>query len=158
MLISVIIPSCNRKDLLAKCLDLISPYSQTIKESFEVIVTDDSKDLIIKWLIKEEYPWVTWVDGPKKGPAANRNNGAKIAKGKWLVFLDDDCEPDKDLLHAYLLSINESFSSQVFEGAILSSGKLTNPLYTAPINETGGYLWSCNFAINKESFFFFKWF
>ena len=63
----------------------------------EVIVSDDSKQCIAKELIQEKYSWVKWIEGPKKGPAANRNNGAKYATGDWFIFIDDDCEPQKDL-------------------------------------------------------------
>src|SRR5665213_3286620 len=100
MKFSVIIPTCNRNDLLRKCLDLLAPSNQTI-DNYEIIVTDDSKDGIAKDLIKQDYPWVCWVEGPKRGPAANRNNGAKTANGDWLVFIDDDCLPDKNVLNCY---------------------------------------------------------
>ena len=90
MTFSVIVPTCNRNDLLAKCLELLNPANQTIKEVYEVIVTDDSKNNVAKALIEDIFTWAKWVEGPKRGPAANRNNGAKDAKGDWLIFIDDD--------------------------------------------------------------------
>ncbi|MBV9404507.1 MAG: glycosyltransferase, partial [Acidobacteriaceae bacterium] len=40
-----------------------------------------------------------------RGPAAARNNGARSAAGQFLVFTDDDCEPDANWLHAFEASI-----------------------------------------------------
>jgi GT2 family glycosyltransferase len=157
-MISVIIPTCNRNDLLSKCLELLSPINQTIEETYEVIVTDDSKENIASKLIKEKYNWVKWVEGPKLGPAANRNNGAKNAKGDWLVFLDDDCEPNSNLLQTYSINANQNVSYNAFEGSIVCNEKIINPLYTSPVNEKGGYLWSCNFAIRKATFELLKGF
>lgn len=155
MLISVIIATCNRNDFLIKCLDLIAPATQTIDaECYEVIVTDDSKDNIAKNLVKEKYIWARWTEGPKKGPAANRNNGAKYAVGQWLVFLDDDCLPSKNILENYATSIKLNKDIEVFEGKIAYEGKRKTPLDTAPSNsKTRGALWSCNFCISKVLFY-----
>ena len=44
MFLSVIIPTCNRNDLLRKCLNNLIPDFQSIDSSkYEIIVTDDSK-------------------------------------------------------------------------------------------------------------------
>src|SRR5690348_16192010 len=101
-MISVIIPACNRNELLSKCLAKLHPSVQSLPaELYEMIVTDDSKDNVSKEFIHQNYSWIKWVQGPKKGPAANRNNGAAHAKNDWLVFIDDDCTPDKNLLAGY---------------------------------------------------------
>lgn len=152
MHISVIIPTCNRNDLLSKCLNQLSPSTQRIdKVKYEVIVTDDSNNNGAKLFIEENYSWVKWVKGPKRGPAANRNNGAKVANGEWLIFLDDDCIPDKDILLGYYDLIKSNDKSTVIEGLIYSDENVS-PLFTAPINLKGGHLWSCNFAIKKDVF------
>jgi glycosyltransferase involved in cell wall biosynthesis len=99
---SVIIPTYHRNDLLAKCLDCLADGIQTLPfEQYKVIVTDDGSETTAEEMIRECYPWVQWVAGPHKGPAANRNNGAKYAKGKWLAFTDDDCLPDPQWLETY---------------------------------------------------------
>jgi GT2 family glycosyltransferase len=152
-LISVIIPTYNRNDLLAKCLDCLSPDNQLIDLSvYEVIVTDDGIENQARGLITKKYPWVKWVEGPKKGPAANRNNGAKYAKGEWLLFTDDDCLPDKNMLNEYLKAIN-SLPSLVFEGLTKADRPRLRFDEESPINLYGGNLWSCNFCIHKKYFF-----
>ena len=155
MLFSVIIPTCNRNELLSNCLDLLEKNVQTIDpSSYEVIVSDDSKDNSAKGIIGEKYTFVQWIDGPKKGPAANRNNGAKHAKGEWLVFLDDDCLPDSQILEKYHLLITGNPGVQVLEGLIERERRMKSPLERAPgnSNSKGGFLLSCNFAIKKSLF------
>jgi GT2 family glycosyltransferase len=152
MKLSVIIPTCNRNDLLCKCLDLLAPANQTIVDDYEVIVTDDSRDDIAKNLINESYPWVKWVGGPKRGPAANRNNGAKMAGGEWLAFIDDDCLPDYHLLLGYQNGIKAHSKNVVFEGCTIVDRPKNKFNEEAPLNLTGGYLFSCNFAIRADYF------
>lgn len=149
---SIIIPTCNRNDLLAKCLDLLSPDVQTTKSYFEVIVTDDSKDNLAKCFVEQNYSWAKWVEGTKCGPAANRNNGAKYANGDWLAFIDDDCLPDSKWLLVYQNAVDSYLSIKVFEGYTNAERPKQRYDEEAPINTGGNRLWSCNFAI-KKSFF-----
>ena len=152
-MISVIIPTYNRNDLLSKCLNLLHPSIQDFEiGSLEIIVSDDSKKGIAKELILQEYTWVKWLDGPKKGPAANRNHGANFAKGGWLLFIDDDCEPHPNLINIYKEAIINFTNTKVFEGKIIADRPKQNFIEESPINETGGKLWSCNFMISKNLF------
>jgi len=134
---------------LERLRDSVQQFSLT---NYEVIVSDDGPVNNAKELIEKSFAWVKWVEGPKKGPAANRNNGAKNAKGNWLIFFDDDCLPDNNILKEYKLAIDKNEQIRVFEGKIISSLPFTTPLHYSPINLTGGYLWACNFAIEKLVF------
>jgi GT2 family glycosyltransferase len=151
-MISIVIPTCNRYDLLSNCLDLLFTQNPNIKNNYEVIVTDDSTNDISQKRIEEFYPFVKWVEGPKKGPAANRNNGAKLAKGEWLLFLDDDCLPQKEWLSSYINAIKASDDNFVYEGYTTAEREKERFDEEAPINLDGNKLWSCNFAINRSLF------
>jgi GT2 family glycosyltransferase len=150
--ISIIIPTCNRNDLLSECLDSIAPGVQSIKDNYQVIVTDDSKESAARDIIDEKYKWVKWVKGPQKGPAANRNNGASYADGQWLIFIDDDCLPNKNLLLGYENGIKAHPEILVFEGCTIVDRPKNKFNEEAPLNTTGGYLFGCNFAINTDYF------
>src|ERR1700733_6028896 len=101
LLISVVIPTSHRPDLLSSCLDRLAPGVQTFPANlYEVVVSDDGEPTIDE-LLAERYPWATCLKGPRKGPAANRNNGARFAHAKWIAFTDDDCVPDSGWLAAY---------------------------------------------------------
>lgn len=148
--ISVVIPTCHRNDLLSKCLDCFAPDVQTLDTTeYEVVVSDDGVKSTAETMIREKYPWVKWVAGPRKGPAANRNNGANQARGQWIAFTDDDCLPAPQWLAA--------FAEHLASGALVLEGKTTTEssrglFYIAPENLTGGYLWSCNIMIQKTLF------
>lgn len=150
-LFSVIIPTYHRNDLLAKCLDCLAPRVQTLSaEQYEVIVTDDGLETTAEKMIQEQYPWVKWVQGKHKGPAANRNNGAKLAKGEWLAFTDDDCLPDSQWLEALSTAIDKEVLA--LEGAIHPLGDLNQDLAECPVNLTGGCFWSANIAVERLLF------
>lgn len=149
-LFSVIVPTYHRNDLLAKCLDRLAPGIQTLSAQYEVIVTDDGFKTTAQEMISQNYPWVKWIAGLGKGPAANRNNGARYACGQWLVFTDDDCLPSSTWLEAFAAAITPDI--YVYEGKTTCEIGIRSPLEHAPINLTGGYLWSCNMAIQAKVF------
>lgn len=151
-MISVIIPTCNRNDLLIKCLEKLKPGFQSLKEIYEVIITDDSRTNAARDLVASDYNWAVWVEGPKRGPASNRNNGVHYSNGKWLLFIDDDCLPDKNILKVYHEAISEFQNIEVFEGCIKADREKQSLIEECPVNETGGYLWSCNFMIKRLLF------
>lgn len=154
MYFSIVIPTCNRTDLLGKCLSKLEHAVQCLDAAdYEVIVTDDGTSDSTRSFIEKNYSWVKWIKGPQRGPAANRNNGAKHARGGWIIFLDDDCLPSTGLLRNYSKAISEQSSCKVFEGAILSLEERSSPLQYAPVNDKGGKLWSCNFMIDRSLFF-----
>ncbi|MBO0934395.1 glycosyltransferase family 2 protein [Fibrella aquatilis] len=151
--LSVIIPTCHRNDFLVACLDRLQPGVQQLDSAaYEVIVADDGQTSTAQQLIAERYPWVRWVKGPQKGPAANRNAGARAALGPWLVFTDDDCLPDAGWLSAYANAMAANETITVFEGKTTADRQRRRYDEGAPINETGGFLWSCNFAISALAF------
>ena len=151
---SIIIPTCNRNDLLELCLNKLLESIVIVNNiSYEIIVTDDSLNDDAKSLIDDKYSTVKWVQGPKKGPAANRNNGAKNSIAEWLIFLDDDCLPTLNLLSSYQNAITHRRNHQyIFEGKIIADRNQERFDEEAPININGGSLWSCNFCIQRELF------
>lgn len=153
LLTSVIIPTYQRPGDLARCLDQLAPEAQTLPfDQYEVIVTDDEGEgSATEHLVKEHYPWARWVPAPGRGPAANRNNGARYASGEWLVFTDDDCIPQPRWLGAYADAIRET-SCNILEGPTHAEGPRESLAWYAPINTEGGRLWSCNFSARSDVF------
>jgi GT2 family glycosyltransferase len=149
--ITVIVPTCNRLDFLSRCLAALAPGAQTLPpEQYEVIVTDDGADDDAKILVATDFAWAKWNRGQRRGPAANRNSGAQYASGTWLAFTDDDCVPSDGWLQAYASALDDTH--RVFEGRTICSDWIESPLYEAPININGGYLWSCNMLIERDFF------
>lgn len=149
--LSVIVPTFQRREDLTQCLRRLAFDSQSLDaSSYEVIVSDDGQDTLAEYL-KHEFPWVRYQAGPRRGPAANRNSGAKAARGTWVVFVDDDCLPSREWLSAYWSAI-QSKVARVLEGKTRAVGPRPRADMESPENTTGGYLWSCNMAIEKQLF------
>ncbi len=152
---SVVIPTYRRNESLARCLDLLAHGAQTLSGGeYEVIVTDDGPpDGNARSLVADRYPDVRWVQGPRRGPAANRNFGASHARAGWLVFTDDDCLPQPGWLAAFAGRLAASSEDcRVLEGTTVSGVEVIGPFEQAPVNLQGGLLWSCNFAMERTLF------
>lgn len=90
--VSIIIPTYNRLADLIICLT--SVFKQNF-DSFEVIVVDDcSTDNTKQALEKVGFlEKVVYLHNPKRvGVSRTKNNGIKVAKGRYLWFLDSDAE------------------------------------------------------------------
>jgi len=89
-MISVIFLNFNR------CVDLKRSLSKIFNQTgvdFEVIVVDQNSNDGSQKMIKELFPKVILHEiGENLGVAGGRNYGATIAKGEYLVFIDDDAE------------------------------------------------------------------
>jgi GT2 family glycosyltransferase len=141
---TVIVPTCNRPQALARCLRRIGPRA-------DVIVTDDSRGNETRAMLERDFPRVHWTRGPGRGPAANRNHGAREASSEWLVFVDDDCLP----ADAWLPEIEKAGAGpavDIVEGRTICPGKRDTPFEEHVENLEGGVLWSCNFAIRRAAF------
>ncbi|MEP6617717.1 MAG: glycosyltransferase [bacterium] len=148
---SVIVPTRDRHAVLSLCLDRLAPGSQELAQArYEVIVTDDSPTESARELVTTRYPWARWMAGPRRGPAANRNRAAAATTAEYLVFVDDDCVPERELLSGY--DGVERDGIDVYEGRITCKDGIASPRQTAPLNLEGGALWSCNFAIRRSAF------
>lgn len=147
---SVIIPSYERPSDLKICLESLSYQNQAVAPSYEIIVSDDSKSDSSRILIEKDFPHVRWGEGKKIGPAGNRNAGVDRARGKWIVFLDDDCIAQKGYLAAYATAIAENPNVLVFEGRIFADRPRKTWTEGCPENEHGGMLWTSNLCVNRK--------
>jgi GT2 family glycosyltransferase len=141
-MISVVIPTCDRPELVARCLAKIIGAD-------EVIVTDDSNSDETRQLIRDRFPGVKWVKGPQRGPAANRNFGASQANWDRIAFIDDDCIPGDRCVENLKSALAHT---TLVEGKTICPNKSNHPLEEIVENLSGGLLWSCNFGIRRDLF------
>lgn len=85
---SIIIPAFNAKATIGRTIT--SVITQSFDE-FEVIVVDDgSTDNTFEVVEAFEDPRIHCLRYDNGGPSRARNQGARVAKGRYLVFLDAD--------------------------------------------------------------------
>lgn len=92
MLFTVIIPVIERNSFLLKCLEGLN--KQTYKE-FEVILISERRIILKK--TKYDFP-LRILHKSIVRPGQKRNYASKLAKGKYLSFIDDDAYPHKNWL------------------------------------------------------------
>lgn len=105
-LISIIVPIYNMENFLAKSLDSI--LNQTYEE-FELLLIDDgstdsSSSICDSYANNDER--IKVVHQSNKGISGARNTGLKIAKGKYIMFIDPDDFISYDMIEKLYLNIN----------------------------------------------------
>ncbi|NTU73273.1 glycosyltransferase [Candidatus Roizmanbacteria bacterium] len=152
--ISVIVPTYNRKQLLGELLE--SLYKQSISKSdYEVIVVSDgSKDGTSEFVrnMQKKHNNLIFIEQENQGPAAARNKGASIAKGTYLAYTDDDCVVSTDWLEN-IIQIFETKKIVGIQGKTTTYRDQRTPL-THQIDNPNGHpaLPTCNAAFRKEAF------
>src|SRR5262249_14207624 len=91
--VSIIIPTYNDATYIERLLKALARQSLS---GFEVIVSDAMSGDGIEKVVQsfKNNLEIALVQSPPQGPGAGRNQGAKIAKGEWLLFLDADVDTD----------------------------------------------------------------
>jgi GT2 family glycosyltransferase len=97
--LSVVIPTKNRPDALARTLDALSAQETGDGEMEAVVVDNGSRREAIERLqgragAGEPVP-ISVLEHPDGGPAAARNAGVAAARGEVVLFLGDDTEPER---------------------------------------------------------------
>ena len=94
--ISIVIPIYNVEKYLSNCIESIT--NQSFQNYEMILVNDGSKDssLEICYKYKKNNNKIKIVNKENGGLSSARNAGIKIAKGKYIVFIDPDDEIDKN--------------------------------------------------------------
>lgn len=99
-IISVIIPTYNRKTFLLKLLDSLSQQDISANH-WEVIVVDDGSSDGTHEIRGDFYPFqFKLLSQPNSGCSTARNLGAKESRGSVLIFIDDDIRPQSGSIMA----------------------------------------------------------
>ena len=99
--LSVIIPTHNRANELADTLACLKRQSLAAAE-YEIIVVDDGSSPPVRLPESKESPSCSLVRLEGVERSAARNAGAAAAKGRYMVFVDDDISVSTDFLEVHL--------------------------------------------------------
>lgn len=130
MLISIIIPVYNAEKFIAKCLD--SVLNQSHQNLEIILVNDGSTDQ--SGFICDEYAQrderVSVLHKENGGVSSARNTGLKIAKGKYIGFVDPDDWIEPGMFeNLYQLIVN-------YQADISACGYVMETLDGHPLNQS----------------------
>jgi glycosyltransferase involved in cell wall biosynthesis len=144
-LISVIIPTYNRSNVVNRAIDSI--IKQTY-DSWEILIVDDgstdnTKDIVEKYLKNNKISYFYKNNG---GVSSARNFGIKKANGEYIAFLDSDDEFEEEKLDIQLKEMKKnnvvcSISNSV---EIQMSGK------KLPLKYTESFIFDREFFLDNE--------
>ena len=105
---SFIIPVYNLSEYLRQCIESI--LNQSFK-NFEIICVDDSSDdnsldILKEYALKDNR--IVVISQNKQGQGFARNNAIKLAKGKYIVFVDGDDWIENDYLSSLYNILKEN--------------------------------------------------
>jgi len=116
-LVSIITPMYNSEKFID--LTILSVQSQTYQNWEMIIVDDASTDRsieIVKKIMFNEPRLQLKQLADNLGPAHTRNNGIKLAKGRFLAFLDSDDLWHKDKLEKQIIFMQKNEYAFTFTG------------------------------------------
>lgn len=98
--ISVIVPAFNEEKLLAASLQAVKTAAKAFTEAgleWELVVCDNNSTDRTAEIARAEDAKVVFEPVNQIGRA--RNTGAAAASGQWLLFIDADSQPSRELLN-----------------------------------------------------------
>jgi GT2 family glycosyltransferase len=147
-LVTVNILSFNRKDELRNTLTKV--YEQDYK-NIEVIVVDNASSDGSPEMVEKEFPGVKLIKLEKNIGIAGWNEGFRMARGEYVLVLDDDSYPDKKTIEKGLHTLisKESVAIVAFNIINLERNLSQTVFYEKPLLDFVG----CGAIIKKNIFF-----
>ena len=127
---SIVVPTYLRPVALRQCLASLAALDYP-SERLEVIVVDDGGDQPLDGAVDpfRKTLKLQLIHEENDGPGPARNAGAAIARGVFLAFTDDDCQPAPDWLRT-LEAQFEKTPGQIIGGRTINQLE-NNPYSTA---------------------------
>lgn len=109
-LVSVILPTYNR----AHCLpDAIESVMAQAMDDLELIVVDDGSTDGTADVVPADDPRIRYTRQANHGVSAARNHGVRLARGRWISFIDSDDEWLPHKLHRQVEELRHFPCAQV---------------------------------------------
>jgi glycosyltransferase involved in cell wall biosynthesis len=126
---SVVIPTLNRADLVAKTIDRIEQQTFN-KQLYEVLVIDNFSSDHTQQVLHQKaavYPNLRIHMQAKRGAAATRNVGIREADGEIVLFIDDDIFAEPNLIENHLKYHRTNAGASIIGGVSAPWEDATDP-------------------------------
>lgn len=138
-LVSVIVLNWNGAAYLPRCLDALA--SQTFSD-FEVLVLDNASTDYSADGLEERWAGVRVVRFERNlGFAAANNRGAQLARGRWLVFLNNDAFPQQDWLENLAAAADSAAQYSFFASRLVYAANPERTQATGDVVHVSGCAW-----------------
>jgi glycosyltransferase involved in cell wall biosynthesis len=118
MILTVVIPTYNRRLKLEATLDAVLACETTGLDTVEVIVVDDGSPISAEPVVAARSPsppfTLRCIRQPNAGPAKARNTGFRASRGDIVLFMDDDILPSPPLLREHVAAHQERPGTVIF--------------------------------------------
>ncbi|MBF0188076.1 MAG: glycosyltransferase [Magnetococcales bacterium] len=105
IMVSVVVCVYNDADYLEACLQSLGIQSYPAAWTEILVVDDGSTDGSGE--VAERFHGVRLIRQENQGPATARNRGVQQARGRWVAFIDSDCEAEPDWLEKLVAALPE---------------------------------------------------
>lgn len=141
--VSIIIASLNGAQWLPRCLEAL--FAQT-ERSFEVIVVDDASTDGSTDNLDSRWPGVRVIRmAQRSGFQVTNNQGARQARGRWIVLLNNDAFPQPDWLEKLLAAIRQHPDYAVFSSCLVQANQPDRLDNTGDLVHVSGAAWHRGF-------------
>ncbi len=112
-LVSIILPVYNAREHIARCIE--SVRAQTYRNFELIILNDGSEDvsLAVCEMYRKVDPRILLVDKENSGVSDTRNLGLRLARGKYIQFVDSDDYIDPDYTENLVRAAEENAADLV---------------------------------------------
>ena len=145
--LSIIVPIYNVEEYLAECLKSLYKISNLRYEV--ILVNDGSKDNSYQIMeeFKRLYPKQTVIVNKENGGLSSaRNAGLKIAKGKYISFIDSDDFIDTDEFEKFVIEgIKSRVDIAVGNMRYYVPGRIGEPLFRSRLVKDSGVVTGIDF-------------
>jgi glycosyltransferase involved in cell wall biosynthesis len=150
--ISFVIPAHNEEALLPETLRILRASADELGEPFEIVVVDDASTDATAEIARNAGATVVTVD--RRQIAAVRNEGAKVARGDVLIFVDADT-------HVSALTLRQA--KEALQGGAVGGGArlhfASSPFWVhltaaavALVMRTMSWAAGCFFFVRRDAF------
>jgi len=147
---SIVIVSWNGRQYLEPCLNAVA--AQQGVEAETILVDNGSSDGTTAF-VRERFPWVRLVAlSENRGFAGGNNAGAREARGRFIVLLNNDTVPEPGWLAALVRGLRDADLVQGMTLPDPAQTHLDGPFSrTMEVRAETGYYQTCNMGYRREA-------